>query len=1065
MKRSFIIIAIALGIYGCSSAAIKKPPGNGANKIFLKAVTIDTDATPSLSVAGNKPVSENVRPGYYIVQFRTPVTLSMKQSIEQAGIRLLHYLPDNAFAVHVTDTAALARAGAIASVQWIGVYQSRYKVAPQLASLALSNAGRIVTVTIQVFRTGDVQAVQRAVQSASGTVITMSVSGTGSFLRAQIPAGQIQTIADTPDVEWIEPYTAPVLMNDVATDIIAASNNDTSITANGVWNDGYTGAGQAVAVADTGLDIGGTGGGFTYNAAYGDYESGNVTAPFHPAFIGKTIHAYALGRAGDFSDPNGHGTHVAGSLLGHDTQTSFSVAPYWGSAYGVNKLVFMSLLDQNGGLGGLPADLNTLFGEEYTDTLSPRIASNSWGAQVNGDYYDTAAEQVDTFLWNHPDMVILFAAGNAGVDTDGDGVVDLGSMASPATAKDIVSVGASENLRSGLSITYYSFGFTSYPLFTDPVANNINGMAAFSSRGPTPDGRIKPDVVAPGTAVISARSQQWLFNDDFQSGAGKWSVSPANTWELFTDGTGNTYERIVSNGSTLTGNLAVASAFDIRTAMADADLLFLINFNLTTSDQFSVNYYDADNHVYFPVSTLSNASGGSQWYVFPAPIAALFASHNYALNYNSANGYAMTQSQAQGFDFSLAFASSGTAAGTAYVDIDNVRVCPTGWGLLGLTSGLSITYGSQENENYILDGGTSMATPLAAGAAADVRQALVQEGLADPSAALIKAVLINGAVDMYPGQYGTGQYLEVPQAPNDVEGFGRINLVNSLISGTTRKIIMLDYKAGSGLTTGGMRISSVTLDNTTDPLKITLVWTDYPSTPSASVNIVNVLHFSVTTANNTAYYPNGLTGFDNTNNVQQVTIPSPQTGVYTVAVSGYNVPSGVSPLDDQPYAVVMSGDIQGVSSSATPGIGVSPGSLSFTAAAGSSTPLVRQVSISNTGSQGSTLNWNVQTGTAAWLTASPAGGTAPSVLTVTAQPAGLAAGTYTGSVVVSAANAANSPVSVPITLTLTSSQKSSSSNGCSCSTTGQGDPSDILFALLLLTAGFIVMAKVYVHGR
>lgn len=1054
------MLAIFLGLYGCSSAEVKTTDGFKANKLFLKSGIVDTDETPTLPIVNNKPLPQDIRAGYYIVQFQTPINGAMKQSMTKTGVHILNYLPENAFIVHAADPSALARVSAMTTVKWIGLYKAQYKVSPGLSSLVLSNRGSPVTVTIQVFQTGNIHAVVNAIQAVSGSIITMSVvTGSGSFIRAQIPPGQINTIANVPDVQWIELYRAPVLMNNVATDIIGASNNDTSINANGVWNDGYTGAGQAVAIADTGLDIGNTQGGFTYNPAYGDYETNNAAVPFHPAFIGKTIHAYALGRTGDFSDPNGHGTHVAGSVSGHDTQTPFSGTPYWGSAYGVNNVVFMSVLDATGGLGGLPPDLNTLFGQEYTDTLSPRIASNSWGSNANGAY-DTMAEQVDTFLWDHPDMVILFAAGNSGVDANGDGVVDLGSVGSPATAKDVITVGASENLRAGIPITYYSFGFTSYPINSDLVANNINGMAAFSSRGPTSDGRIKPDIVAPGTAIISARSHQYPFNDDFQSGAGKWTITPANTWKLVTDGSGNSYEQIVSNGTNLTGTMGPSTAIDILESI-NSFLFFTINFNLTTSDQFTVYFYDADNTVSFPVFTLSNASSSTQWLIFSAPISAQFANHNYAINYNSANNYAMTNTQAQGFNFTLQSTSSGTTADTAYVDIDNVRVCPAGWGILGLTTALSITYGSRENENYILDGGTSMATPLAAGAAADIRQDIVQTGMSDPSAALVKAALINGAVDMYPGQYGTGQYLEVPHAPNDAEGFGRINLVNSLITSTTKKIYMLDYKAGNGLTTGGMKISYVTITNNSDPFRMTLVWTDYPSTPSASLNVVNVLHFSMSTTNNTVLYPNGSSAYDDINNVQQIAVPSPQTGVYTVYVSGYNVPQGSSSAGDQPYALVMSGDIKSISAAIPSGIGVSPSSLSFSTTSGSNNTLTQDVSITNTGGQGSTLQWSLQMSPTTWLTASQSSGTAPSTIAVTVNPAALKTGTYSGSIIISADNAVNSPLTLPVSLTVSAAPASgsSSSKGCSCSTSGQDGRYDITLVFVLLMAGFALIKR------
>jgi len=74
-----------------------------------------------------------------------------------------------------------------------------------------------------------------------------------------------------------------------------------------------------------------------------------------------------------------------------------------------------------------------------------------------------------------------------------------------------------------------------------------------------------------------------------------------------------------------------------------------------------------------------------------------------------------------------------------------------------------------------------MATPLTAGAAALVREWLTRvRGIANPSGALMKAVLLNGAVDMSPGQYGTGGTREIPAArPNNVAGWGRVNLLTA----------------------------------------------------------------------------------------------------------------------------------------------------------------------------------------------------------------------------------------------------------------------------------------------
>ena len=110
-----------------------------------------------------------------------------------------------------------------------------------------------------------------------------------------------------------------------------------------------------------------------------------------------------------------------------------------------------------------------------------------------------------------------------------NGVVDPGSVGSPASAKNVLTVGASESDRApgtgGLSAyAYGAFWSADYP--ANPIRSDLltwsaapgpryqQGMAAFSSRGPTADGRVKPDVVAPGCDVLSLRSSlapsSWL---------------------------------------------------------------------------------------------------------------------------------------------------------------------------------------------------------------------------------------------------------------------------------------------------------------------------------------------------------------------------------------------------------------------------------------------------------------------------------------------------------------------------------------------------------------------------
>jgi uncharacterized protein (TIGR03437 family) len=98
-----------------------------------------------------------------------------------------------------------------------------------------------------------------------------------------------------------------------------------------------------------------------------------------------------------------------------------------------------------------------------------------------------------------------------------------------------------------------------------------------------------------------------------------------------------------------------------------------------------------------------------------------------------------------------------------------------------------------------------------------------------------------------------------------------------------------------------------------------------------------------------------------------------------------------------------------------PAIAVAPSSLGFAYTVGGTIPAAQSIQVTNSG--GGTLNWSAAT-SASWLSVAPASGTAPSTLSVLASPAGLGAGTYTGSVQITAAGASNSPVPVTVTLTV-----------------------------------------------
>jgi subtilisin family serine protease len=209
--------------------------------------------------------------------------------------------------------------------------------------------------------------------------------------------------------------------------------------------------------------------------------------------------------------------------------------------------------------------------------------------------------------------------------------------------------------------------------------------------------------------------------------------------------------------------------------------------------------------------------------------------------------------------------------------------------------------------------GTSMASPGAAGLTALIRQyytdgwyptgSKISVNGFTPTGALLRATLVNSAVNM------TGATV----IPANCQGWGRVLLENALFfTGQARKLWLKDndtpFNTGS---TNEDRTYSITVNTSAEPLKVTLAWTDFPSTPAASVNLNNDLDLIVTGPTGTVWKGNvfsagaSTTGgsADRRNTLEQVLLNSPATGVYTVTVRSFNVPNG-----PQPFAVVVTGD-------------------------------------------------------------------------------------------------------------------------------------------------------------
>ena len=232
---------------------------------------------------------------------------------------------------------------------------------------------------------------------------------------------------------------------------------------------------------------------------------------------------------GPMDKNSGHGTHVAGSIAGDASSARSHGLPdvVRGLAYRARLYIqcveqevdwtptYLRQYENRNGyfperymLAGIPpTSIRRLFADAYR--AGARIQNNSWSAGLLGDYNEYCHD-LDRFVWEHKDFCVLFAAGNSGT-ASGEGAAILGeTLEPPGTAKNCITVGACENRRPDLRDTYGDFWpeeFPAAPIHDDRMADDPHHMAAFSSRGPTRDGRIKPDLVAPGTFILSLRSR------------------------------------------------------------------------------------------------------------------------------------------------------------------------------------------------------------------------------------------------------------------------------------------------------------------------------------------------------------------------------------------------------------------------------------------------------------------------------------------------------------------------------------------------------------------------------
>ena len=418
---------------------------------------------------------------HHLVQLAGPPTEEWIRTIQEQGVDVVE--PISAYGLFVVGTPEqVASLKSLPFVAWVGPFKPAYRIAPNLKGMK----GKIEYLSIGVYPQDEVEAVKKALTKVKATIIDESSpmkdhQGKYTRLIVEVDSKHLSTLARLPGVRWLEYASSkPGLDGERETQIVAenldaaAPPNTAPVTGYQAWltTIGVSGNGVGVAICDTGVDA---------NA------NNNVSG--HLDLRGRQTAFVDYTAGGAATDTDGHGTHVAGIAVGNAATGQMEGAAPNNFLWGQGMAPQSNYVAQNALLGPWPpANFGNLTADAANN--SAHVQNNSWfdggpagsGYTANSRRYDQLVRDPNDTTANLDYLVIVFSAGNAG---PGDSTITP-----PKEAKNPIIVGNSLTFRPGV-----------------PGVDDIRGLRASSSRGPALDGRILPNIVAPGSNVSSTWSE------------------------------------------------------------------------------------------------------------------------------------------------------------------------------------------------------------------------------------------------------------------------------------------------------------------------------------------------------------------------------------------------------------------------------------------------------------------------------------------------------------------------------------------------------------------------------
>lgn len=384
--------------------------------------------------------------GFAIIQLYALDGLIIDELELEFEIEVLDYLGDESLMVRLPANIddVFTELQQDSRIRWIGNMQPGWRVQPGL--MTLENIESVILIPSSDLQLGGFE---ELVLNLIGNGADEAWCGVGicqAFISPNIITSFSSNVISDGRFIWLEKGNDMELHNAVAGAISGVVNVGSTATFT------LDGSGEMIAIADTGLDRD------------------------HPDISGRVAAVYTqFGLDSSPSDTNsGHGTHITLTAIGDGSGDSIAK----GIAPGAGVTMYALEHDPTGVFGRQGSIYDILLDAKQK---TARIAINAWGLNGNLGEYTADSRSVDQFVVDEPYLLPIFSVGDRGAD-------GASQISPPSTAKNVLSVGASTT-GTGSSAPSGS-------------------VASISSQGPTLDGRIKPDVVAPGIDLCSGRPEE-----------------------------------------------------------------------------------------------------------------------------------------------------------------------------------------------------------------------------------------------------------------------------------------------------------------------------------------------------------------------------------------------------------------------------------------------------------------------------------------------------------------------------------------------------------------------------